>query len=178
MSNENSLILLIKTVRLQFVLITIVILCRDLAVILYQKLGNWFKVVELLKSSSSLVGISGLTMNLAWQGIGDHFLDNQQWYLLLQLFLYIYLYIHIVYYCINNILFYYLFLTCRDLAVEYYKKADNPEKLVECYIMLKDYESLASLSKSLPGNHPLLDTISVFFLNSGIAEDKSLDKDV
>lgn len=53
---------------------------RDLAVTLHQKLGNWFKVVELLKSSSSLMGISGLTMNLAWQGIGDHFLDNQQWY--------------------------------------------------------------------------------------------------
>lgn len=52
---------------------------RDLAVILHQKLGNWFKVVELLKSSSSLLGISGLTMNLAWQGIGDHFLDNHQW---------------------------------------------------------------------------------------------------
>ncbi|XP_025414871.1 WD repeat-containing protein 35 isoform X2 [Sipha flava] len=112
---------------------------KDLAVILYQKLGNWFKVVELLKSSSSLVGISGLTMNLAWQGIGDHFLDNQQW----------------------------------DLAVEYYKKADNPEKLVECYIMLKDYESLASLAKSLPENHPLLETISVFFINSGMVEDDS-----
>lgn len=55
------------------------LLCRDLAVVLHQKLGNWFKVVELLKSSSSLLGISGLTMNLAWQGIGDHFLDNQQW---------------------------------------------------------------------------------------------------
>lgn len=52
---------------------------RDLAVILHQKLGNWFKVVELLNSSSSLLGISGLTMNLAWQGIGDHFLDSQQW---------------------------------------------------------------------------------------------------
>lgn len=80
-------------------------------------------------------------------------------------------------YCI---MFYFTvcFLTCRDLAVEYYKKADNPEKLVECYIMLKDYDSLASLAKSLPGNHPLLDTISVFFLNSGIAEDKPLDKDV
>ncbi|KAL5245231.1 hypothetical protein ACI65C_012641 [Semiaphis heraclei] len=115
---------------------------KDLAVILHQKLGNWFKVVELLKSSSSLIGISGLTMNLAWQGIGDHFLDNQQW----------------------------------DLAVEYYKKADNPEKLVECYIILKDYESLASLAKSLPGNHPLLETISVFFVNSGMAEDESIDQ--
>lgn len=69
-------------------------------------------------------------------------------------------------------------LTCRDIAVEYYKKADNPEKLVECYIMLKNYESLASLAKSLPENHPLLETISVFFLNSGIIEDKSLDKNV
>lgn len=57
-------------------------ICRDLAVILHQKLGNWFKVVELLKSSSSLLGISGLTMNSAWQGIGDHFLDNQQWFVL------------------------------------------------------------------------------------------------
>lgn len=62
--------------------------------------------------------------------------------------------------------------------MEYYKKADNPEKLVECYIMLKDYESLASFSKSLPGNHPLLETISVFFSNSGIADDKLLDNNV
>lgn len=44
--------------------------------------------------------------------------------------------------------------------------------------MLKDYESLASLSKSLPGNHPLLETISVFFSNSGIADDELLDKNV
>lgn len=71
-----------------------------------------------------------------------------------------------------------IFLTLRDLAVEYYKKADNPEKLVECYIILKDYESLASLAKSLPGNHPLLETISVFFVNSGMAEDESIDQNV
>jgi len=64
------------------------------------------------------------------------------------------------------------------LAVEYYKKADNPEKLVECYIILKDYESLASLAKSLPRNHPLLETISVFFNNSGMAEDESTDQNV
>jgi len=66
------------------------LLCRDLAVILYQKLGNWFKVVELLKSSSSLLGISGLTMNLAWQGIGDHYLDNQQWSVLMEKKKYLY----------------------------------------------------------------------------------------
>lgn len=64
------------------------------------------------------------------------------------------------------------------MAVEYYKKADNPEKLVECFIMLKDYESLASLAKSLPGNHPLIETISVFFTNSGMVEDKSTDQNV
>lgn len=64
------------------------------------------------------------------------------------------------------------------MAVEYYKKADNPEKLVECYIMLKDYESLASLAKSLPGNHPLLETISVFFVNSGMVEDDSSNQNV
>lgn len=71
-----------------------------------------------------------------------------------------------------------IFLTLRDLAVEYYKKADNPEKLVECYIILKDYESLAFLAKSLPGNHPLLETISGFFVNSGMAEDESIDQNV
>lgn len=64
------------------------------------------------------------------------------------------------------------------MAVEYYKKADNPEKLVECFIMLKDYESLASLAKSLPENHPLLETISIFFINNGMAEDESLDQNV
>lgn len=69
-------------------------------------------------------------------------------------------------------------LIVREFAVEYYKKADNPEKLVECYIMLKDYESLASLAKSLPGNHPLLETISVFFNNSGITQDENLDQNV
>lgn len=71
-----------------------------------------------------------------------------------------------------------MFRSLRDLAVEYYKRADNPEKLVECYIMLKDYESLASLAKSLPENHPLLDTISVFFINSGMIADESLDQNV
>lgn len=73
---------------------------------------------------------------------------------------------------------YFFDLIIRDLAVEYYKRADNPEKLVECYIMLKDYESLASLAKSLPGNHPLLETISVFFNNSGITQDENLDQNV
>jgi len=64
------------------------------------------------------------------------------------------------------------------MAVEYYKKADNPEKLVECYIILKDYESLTSLAKSLPEHHPLLETISVFFVNSGMVEDESIDQKV
>lgn len=72
----------------------------------------------------------------------------------------------------------FFFLIVRNLAVEYYKKADNPEKLIECYIMLKDYDSLASLAKSLPGNHPLLETISVFFINSGMANDESINKNV
>lgn len=71
-----------------------------------------------------------------------------------------------------------IFFKLRDLAVEYYKKADNPEKLVECFIILKDYEALASLAKSLPENHPLLETISVFFVNSGMAEDESIDRKV
>jgi len=44
--------------------------------------------------------------------------------------------------------------------------------------MLKDYESLASLAKSLPGNHPLLETISVFFANSGMTENESLEHNV
>lgn len=62
------------------------------------------------------------------------------------------------------------------MAVEYFKKADNPEKLVECYIMLKDYESLASLAKSLPRNHPLLENINIFFINSGVIKNDSSDQ--
>ncbi|XP_050432012.1 WD repeat-containing protein 35 [Adelges cooleyi] len=117
---------------------------KDLAVLLHQKLGNWFKVAELLKSSSLLSGVPSTTLDHAWQGIGDHFFDSQQW----------------------------------DLAVEYYKKVENMEKLVECYIMLKDYDSLTALAKTLPTNHTLLDTISTFFQNSGMVEDMSLDQNL
>lgn len=44
--------------------------------------------------------------------------------------------------------------------------------------MLKEYESLASLAKSLPGNHPLLETISIFFANSGITIEESVEQNV
>lgn len=55
---------------------TIYYLCRDLAVALRKKLGDWFRVVQLLKT-----GASGDDQQLieAYNAIGDYYADRQKW---------------------------------------------------------------------------------------------------
>ncbi|XP_033121645.1 WD repeat-containing protein 35-like isoform X2 [Anneissia japonica] len=49
---------------------------RDLAVNLRVKLGDWFRVVQLLKSGG---GGDDTQLELAWNAIGDYFADRQKW---------------------------------------------------------------------------------------------------
>ncbi|XKL59501.1 hypothetical protein PGB90_000517 [Kerria lacca] len=49
---------------------------RDLAIALREKLGDWFKVVELMKTGS-ITSDSQLTK--AWFNIGEFFMDRRQW---------------------------------------------------------------------------------------------------
>ncbi|XP_071111924.1 WD repeat-containing protein 35-like isoform X1 [Haliotis cracherodii] len=49
---------------------------RDLAVNLRKKLGDWFRVVQLLKTGS---GGDDLQLEEAWNAIGDYYADRQKW---------------------------------------------------------------------------------------------------
>lgn len=50
---------------------------RDLAISLRRKLGDWFRVVQLLNSGST--GGDDTVYNEAWNAIGDYFADRQKW---------------------------------------------------------------------------------------------------
>lgn len=62
----------------QYVCLYICDLCRDLAVDLRLKLGNGFRVVQLLQTGSGH-GDDSL-LELAHSEIGDYFADRQKWY--------------------------------------------------------------------------------------------------
>ncbi|KAJ9582947.1 hypothetical protein L9F63_022708, partial [Diploptera punctata] len=49
---------------------------RDLAISLREKLGDWFRVVQLMKMGA---GGSDIQMEIAWNSIGDYFADRQNW---------------------------------------------------------------------------------------------------
>ena len=53
-----------------------VIGCRDLAISLRENLGDWFRVVQLMKMGA---GGSDIQMEVAWNSIGDYFADRQNW---------------------------------------------------------------------------------------------------
>uniref|UniRef100_H2ZPD4 WD repeat-containing protein 35 n=1 Tax=Ciona savignyi TaxID=51511 RepID=H2ZPD4_CIOSA len=50
---------------------------RDLAIELRMKLGDWFRVVQLLQSGSG--GADDKKLLQAWNAIGDYYLDRQKW---------------------------------------------------------------------------------------------------
>ncbi|XP_064652091.1 WD repeat-containing protein 35-like [Lineus longissimus] len=50
---------------------------RDLAVSLRKKLGDWFRVVQLLKTGAG--GGDDVQLEEAWNAIGDYYADRQKW---------------------------------------------------------------------------------------------------
>lgn len=50
---------------------------RDLAIALRRQLGDWFRVVHLLKSGSS--SVDDRQLEDAWNAIGDYYADRQKW---------------------------------------------------------------------------------------------------
>ena len=50
--------------------------CSDLAVALRKKLGDWFRVVQLLKTGA---GGDDTALEEAWNAIGDYYADRQKW---------------------------------------------------------------------------------------------------
>lgn len=50
---------------------------RDLAVSLRKMLGDWFRVVQLLKGGNS--GTDDRQLEEAWNAIGDYYADRHKW---------------------------------------------------------------------------------------------------
>lgn len=49
---------------------------RDLAISLRKKLGEWFKVIHLLKNGG---GGDDVQLEEAWNAVGDYYADRQRW---------------------------------------------------------------------------------------------------
>jgi WD repeat-containing protein 35 len=57
---------------------------KDLAIDLRVRLGDWFRVVQLIKSGggASVMGGSGAddaVLEKAWRNIGEYYYDRQRW---------------------------------------------------------------------------------------------------
>lgn len=53
---------------------------RDLAISMRKMLGDWFRVVQLLKTGTS--GADDRHLEEAWNAIGDYYIDRRKWTLL------------------------------------------------------------------------------------------------
>ena len=113
---------------------------KDLAYLLRKKLGDWFKVLQLLKIGSdkriyddqdilesdmlntALSGGSDAQLEEAYNEIGDYHFERQRW----------------------------------DLAAKYYIMIRYLERQADCYYVLEDYDSLAKIVDQLPENSELL----------------------
>lgn len=51
--------------------------CRDLAISLRIKLGDWFRVLQLLKTGSG--DCDDALLEQAYNAVGDYFADRQKW---------------------------------------------------------------------------------------------------
>lgn len=65
---------------------------RDLAISLRIKLGDWFRVLQLLRIGSG--DCDDALLEQAYNGVGDYFADRQKWYDIFYLFIIPYLWIN------------------------------------------------------------------------------------
>ncbi|KAJ3217132.1 WD repeat-containing protein 35 [Dinochytrium kinnereticum] len=106
---------------------------KDLAMELRIRLGDWFRVVQLIKSGGSG---DDILLEKAWNCIGDYYYDRQRW----------------------------------SQAITYYAQGRNTERLVECYYIGEDYDSLEKVMFSIPESSPLLPNIAKKFVSVGLCD--------
>ncbi|KAI8852268.1 hypothetical protein BC829DRAFT_440972 [Chytridium lagenaria] len=92
---------------------------KDLAMDLRVRLGDWFRVVQLIKSGGS----------------GDDVL-----------------------------------LEKASQAITYYSQGRNTERLVECFYIVEDYDSLEKIMFTIPDSSPLLPNIARKFVSVGLCD--------
>ncbi|KAL8581320.1 WD repeat-containing protein 35 [Nucella lapillus] len=136
---------------------------RDLAVNLRKKLGDWFKVIHLLKHGG---GGDDLQLEEAWNAVGDYYADRQKWQQAVSYYVQGRNQDRLAecYYMLED------YCTVLQQAVTYYVQGRNQERLAECYYMLEDYSGLEKMITNLPENHKLLPDIAQMFQSVGMCE--------
>jgi WD repeat-containing protein 35 len=108
---------------------------KDLAYQLRRKLGDWFKVIQLLRNgstsptdetemalSSAFSTGSDTQLEEAYNELGDYYSERQKW----------------------------------NLAIQYYTQGRNYAKLSDCYYAIEDYQNLTKILDQLTDNNSLL----------------------
>ena len=129
---------------------------RSLAVRMRKRLGDWFKVIQLLKTGS---GGNDAEMEEAYNEVAINLTE-----FILEAFL---TWIFSSFFQIGH---YFAERHKWDEAVQYYEKASNTEKLVECYYLLEDYDNLENLIDLLQPNDPLLVSMGQMFASVGMGK--------
>lgn len=130
---------------------------KDLALKMRKKLGDWVKVLQLLKTSPGARTVTDseqiileqelaqpnsgagtdVHMEEAFNEIGEYYAERQNW----------------------------------SLAVKYYSAGRNLQKQMECYYVLEDYESLVKVLEQLPENAELLPRLAQMFESIGMCKE-------
>lgn len=63
---------------------------------------------------------------------------------------------------------FFFFIRTSDFQVQYYEKAQNTERLVQCYYALEDYSSLEGMVDLMQPDDPLLDRLGRMFESVGM----------
>jgi WD repeat-containing protein 35 len=145
---------------------------KDLAVELRTRLGDWFRVVQLVQSGAG----DDKLLTTAWNNIGDYYADRQKWHATLTP-------------CFRPCAFMLPFLsfppssdswcvlqhttgrTCRMKAQKYYAKAKNLRELVTCSYVLDDYSALDKLVDQFADGAEMLRSVGEKFQSVGLCEE-------
>jgi WD repeat-containing protein 35 len=111
---------------------------KDLAIDLRQRLGDWFRVLQLVQSSSPASAGAGIgddaLLTHACNMIGEYYADRHKW----------------------------------EKATKYFAQANNIAALVTCYYTLGEFNQLEALVSVIPEHSPLLQDVALKFTRAGL----------
>ncbi len=119
---------------------------KDLAIDLRARLGDWFRVVQLVKSGGNA---DDRLLENAWNNIGAYYYDRQQWYFFPKI--------------IRKFM---IDFAKRAEAVSWYTQGRHAERLAECHYLLEDFENLENTSCASDDKNLLKVTVTSFWSDS------------
>jgi WD repeat-containing protein 35 len=90
---------------------------------------------------------------VACNEMGEYYADRQKW-------------------CVgmDEDVLYFCLLFCRKQAISFFRESHNTQRLIQCFFLTEDFDSLKDLIETLPAKDPLLLEIGNMFTSVGIAD--------